>query len=113
MPNTSKVFILRVVHSVIFWIMVACLLYILYCAVARRYDWTLVVALGFIFVEGVALAVNRFRCPLTALAERWGAGHGAITDMFLPGWLASNTFKVSTVVFILEVIGLAVGYFNR
>jgi hypothetical protein len=112
MPST-RITILKVVHSVIFWIMVACLLYILYCAIARRYDWTLVAAVGFILVEGLALAVNRFRCPLTTLAERWGAGHGAVTDLFLPGWLARNTFKLSTVLFIIELVWLAVGYFAK
>ena len=112
MNNKKKILILKVVHSVIYWIMVACLLYIFYCCIARRYDWTLGVAVGFILVEGLALAVNRFRCPLTTLAERWGADHGAITDIFLPGWLARNTFRISTAVFIVELIWLAVGYFT-
>jgi hypothetical protein len=111
--NTKKILILKVVHSVIYWIMVACLLYILYCAVARRYDWTLGVAVGFILVEALALAVNRFRCPLTTLAERWGSDHGAITDIFLPPWLARNTFRISTAVFVIELVWLAVGYFTK
>jgi hypothetical protein len=106
----TRITVLKVVHSVIFWIMVACLLYILYCCIARRYDWTLLGAVGFILVEGLALAINRFRCPLTTLAERWGADHGAITDLFLPGWLARNTFKISTVLFIVEIVWLSIGY---
>ena len=108
---SKKIFFLKFIHSAIFIIMVVCLFYILYCAIARRYDWTLLAALGFIFLEGLVLAINRFRCPLTTLAERWGADHGAITDIFLPGWLARNTFKISTVMVIIEVIWLAIGYF--
>jgi hypothetical protein len=111
--QSTKIAILKVVHSVIFWIMVACLLYILYCAIARRYDWTLLGAVAFILLEGLVLLINRFRCPLTTLAERWGADHGAITDLFLPGWLARNTFKISTVLFIVELFWLAIGYFTR
>ena len=109
--HSTRITVLKVIHSVIFWIMVACLLYILYSAIVGRYDWTLGGAVGFILVEGLALAINRFRCPLTTLAERWGADHGAITDIFLPAWLARNTFKISTIVFIVELIWLAVGYF--
>jgi hypothetical protein len=112
MQNTRILF-LKVIHAVIFWIMVACLLYILYCCVARRYDWTLLIAVGFILVEGLVLLINRFRCPLTTLAERWGADHGAVTDIFLPAWLARNTFKLSTVLFIIELVWLAVGYLTR
>ena len=35
-------------------------------------------------------AGNGFRCPLTELAERYGAEHGSVTDIYLPGWFAHN-----------------------
>jgi hypothetical protein len=111
--QSKRIFALKFIHSAVFLLMVVCLFYILYCCIARRYDWSLLAALGFIFLEGLSLAVNRFRCPLTTLAERWGAEHGAVTDIFLPGWLARNTFKISTVMVILEVIWLAIGYFAK
>jgi hypothetical protein len=111
--RSRKLFILRFIHAAVFIIMVVSLFYILYCAVSRRYDWTLATALGFMFIEGLALAVNRFRCPLTTLAERWGSDHGAVTDIFLPGWLARNTFKIATVMVVVEVIWLAIGYLAR
>jgi hypothetical protein len=112
MDNKTKLFIIKFVHSIIFFFMVACLVYILYCAVARRYDWTLLIALGAILIEGMALLLNRFRCPMTSLAERCGAERGAATDLFLPEWCSRHTFKVSTVIFIIELIWLAVGYFS-
>jgi hypothetical protein len=112
MDNKTKLFIIKFVHSIIFFFMVACLVYILYCAVARRYDWTLLIALGAILIEGMALLLNRFRCPMTSLAERCGAERGTATDLFLPEWCSRHTFKVSTVIFIIELIWLAVGYFS-
>ena len=33
---------------------------------------------------------NGARCPLTGAAEALGAGHGSVTDLFLPRWLARN-----------------------
>ncbi len=111
--NTKKIFTIKFIHSIIFFFMVACLAYILYCAIAGRYDWTLLVALAAIFVEGLALLLNRWRCPLTSLAEKYGAASGAVTDIFLPEWLTRHTFKVSTALVIIELIWLAWGYFIK
>ena len=33
-------------------------------------------------------AGNGFRCPLTDVAERYGAADGSVTDIFLPSWFA-------------------------
>ena len=92
--------------------MVACLVYILYCAIAGRYDWTLLAALIAIFIEGLALLLNRGRCPLTSLAEKYGAANGAVTDIFLPDWMTRHTFKVSMVLVAIELVWLAWGYFS-
>ena len=35
-------------------------------------------------------AGNGFRCPLAELAERYGAEHGPVTDIYLPEWFAHN-----------------------
>ena len=110
--HSKKVFAIKLFHSFIFLFMVACLLYILYCAITRRYDWTLLIALIAVFLEGLALLLNRWRCPLTTLAEKYGAANGAVTDIFLPGWLTRHTFKISTIVVIIELIWLAWGYFS-
>jgi hypothetical protein len=40
--------------------------------------------------ETLVFAGNGFRCPLTGLAERYGAEHGSVTDIYLPKWLAHN-----------------------
>lgn len=40
--------------------------------------------------ETLVFAGNRCRCPLTQLAERYGADHGPVTDSYLPTWFAHN-----------------------
>jgi hypothetical protein len=111
MPS-KKVFAIKLFHSFIFFFMVACLFYVLYCAIFRRYDWTLLIALVAIFIEGLALLLNRWRCPLTTLAEKYGAANGAVTGIFLPDWLTRHTFKISMVIVTIELIWLALGYFS-
>ena len=106
----KKVFIIKLIHSILFIFLVLCLFYILYCAIAGRYDWTLWVALGTILAEGLVLILNRWQCPLTNLAKKYGDEKGTVTDILLPGWLAPHTFKIFTVIFAAEVIWLGFGY---
>jgi hypothetical protein len=44
--------------------------------------------------ECLIYAGNRFRCPLTGLAEELGAESGSVTDIFLPRWLAANIANI-------------------
>ena len=105
------VFVLKFIHSVIFFIMAAALGWILYAAIARRYDWTLAVALGLIFMEGLALLLNRFECPFTTLMKKHANTDIAVTDLFLPEWCSRHTFPIATSIFIIELAWLAYGYF--
>lgn len=93
--------------------MSVCLIYILYCGITRTYNWTLLLALSVIVIEGLALLLNKGRCPLTTLAENQGAEKGSITDIFLPPWLARNVFRFATALFCIELVLLSLGYFIR
>ena len=80
----TKIFYIKLVHSIIFWLMNACLLYILYCGITRTFNWTLLLAISAILVEGLVLLFNHWQCPLTDLAKKYGDGRGSVTDMFMP-----------------------------
>jgi hypothetical protein len=71
----------------------------------------LLIALGLIGIEGLALLLNRFRCPFTTLMRKHAHLNAAVTDLFLPEWCSRNTFPVATVIFTFELILLATGYF--
>jgi len=110
--RSKKIFAIKLIHSFIFLFMVACLVYILYCAIAGRYDWTLLFTLAAISLEGLVLLLNHGKCPFTDLARKYGDPNGSVTDIFLPMWCARHTFKISMVVVTIELIWLAWGYFS-
>ncbi len=89
-----------------------CLIYVLYAALAKAFNWVLLLALVAMFSEGIALVLNKGRCPLTTLAEKWGAEKGSVTDIFLPPVIARNAFKVSAVIVVAELVLLANRYFT-
>ena len=88
------VFHVKLVHTFIFWMLSACVLYILLSGAFDRvtpWTWAAIIAL---VVEGIVLAASGGRCPLTKLAERLGAADGSVSDIFLPRWFADRIFPI-------------------
>lgn len=94
------IFWIKFVHSFIFFLMTACILYVLYSGLFNRVGWLTLISIVLVVVEGIALAINRWRCPLTTLAENMGAEDGSVTGIFLPRWLAKRAFIIWTGVFL-------------
>ena len=109
--HRNKILAVKSIHIAIFIFMTICLFYILYCAVTRTYDWTLLTAIGLLAINGMSILFNHFECPLTTLAKKYGDKKGTVTDIILPDWCARNVFKFFIVVAIIEVIWLSFGYF--
>ena len=110
--ENNKVFTIKFIHSAIFFFMVFCLFYILYAAIVRKYDWILLTAAAMILIDGASIALNRWRCPLTTLAEKHGAADGAITHMFMPRRCVPYVFKFFIVLYVVELVWLGIGYFS-
>jgi hypothetical protein len=98
------IFQIKLVHTVIFWVLSFCVAWVLYCGVTGRIDaWTWVAA-GLLLVESVVLAACRWTCPLTILAERQGARQGSVTDIFLPKPLADQIFPVCGTLYVIGLV---------
>jgi hypothetical protein len=88
------IFQIKLVHTIIFWILSLCTTYALYGGIADRITpWTWV-AVILLLVESVVLIASGWTCPLTILAERRGAPRGSVTDIFLPKWFADRIFPI-------------------
>ncbi|MFC2021398.1 hypothetical protein ACFLU1_06445 [Chloroflexota bacterium] len=107
----DRLLVIKVFHSLIAFFMLGCLFYILYAGITATFNWFLPVAIVAIFIEGGALILNEWRCPLTTLAENWGAEKGSVVDLFMPGIIARNTFKWAPAIFGAELILLGIRYF--
>jgi hypothetical protein len=81
---------IKVVHTVAWLSIESCVAYVLWAGFAGRSDRRAGVAAAVVAGEMVVFAGSGFRCPLTRLAERYGAEHGSVTDIFLPKWFAHN-----------------------
>jgi hypothetical protein len=100
--ENSTVFTIKAIHLFLFVLMIVSLFYALYCAIVGVFNWWLLAAMLMILFDGVSIALNRGRCPLTTLAERHRAVDGAITHLI----------KFFIALFIVELIWLGIGYFG-
>ena len=80
----------KVGHTLAWFSIESCMLYVLFAGVARRSDRRAALAGAVVAGESLIFALNGFRCPLTDVAEHLGAERGSVTDIYLPRWFAHN-----------------------
>ena len=81
---------IKAIHTLIWFSIEVCMLYLLYAGFAKRSDRRAALAVEVVGGESLIFAANGFSCPLSQLAESLGAEHGSVTDLYLPKWLAHN-----------------------
>jgi len=90
---------IKVVHTVVWILFVACILALPVAGCLRRFRAGIVLTVV-ILVECLVLALNHFRCPLTDMAARYTTNRAANFDIFLPLWLAAHNKTVFGTLFI-------------
>lgn len=104
---------IKLIHTAIFALLSACVLYVLASGALGRitpWTWCAMAAIG---IEGIVLFVNGGKCPLTAMAERLGATDGGVSDIFLPTWFADRIFPICGTLFLIGCVLVAVSVLGR
>lgn len=96
---SKTVFYIKFVHSLLFFLIGICTIYVFIAAVVDHITWLTWVAFAVAIAELLALAFNEWRCPLTDLAEKKGAEVGSVADLFLPKFLSDHLFTIFGIVF--------------
>jgi hypothetical protein len=105
-PRISMLILVKVVHTAIWAFFAACILALPVAGGLRRFDWAMGLT-ALVLIECGVLAVNRGRCPLTDVAERFTADRAPDSDIYLPKWLARHNKTLFGALFIVnEVIVL-------
>jgi hypothetical protein len=100
-PRPAVVAGIKAFHTLAWGSIESCVLYVLYAGLRGRTDRRVGLAGGIVAAEVLVFAGNGFRCPLTELAERYGAPSGSVTDIYLPKWFAHNMPAIHTPLLVL------------
>lgn len=95
------IWVIRLIHTLIALIFFAGIAVVYYSAVSQTYNLWLYLALGALFIEGVAVTLNRGDCPFLFLSRKYGDDK-KLLELCLPKNVAKQMFKV---LFIVILIG--------
>ncbi|MFT3701372.1 MAG: hypothetical protein QM802_03340 [Agriterribacter sp.] len=105
MQNEKKLFIIKIIHTVVWLFFNAVIFYMLYAVVNNKIDAWLWVGYGLFLLEGIILLLFKFSCPLTVLARRYTNANQANFDIYLPNWLAKYNKPIYIIIlFVIMLI---------
>jgi len=107
MSHAQMLFLVRVVHTIIYLIMAASVVFILFSSIFGYFGPLLIVATILVGSEVAVFAASGMRCPLTGLAKKYGAEKGYVFDTFLPEILTKYTFRFFGLLLVIGLVGLA------
>jgi hypothetical protein len=95
---------IKAFHSAVFLVMLSAIGWLVATGISGRHDRSVAVAAGLVAIESGVFVANHGVCPLTPLAERYGASRGGVSDIFLPDAVAHTIPIWSTSLIVLGVL---------
>ncbi len=96
---------IKILHTLIWAIMVSAVFYIFYAGVTNTFNKTLWIALLLMGLEIIALLLNKWICPFTTLAKKYTDDYEKNNfDIYLPAWLAGNNKSFFSILFTFGFI---------
>ena len=92
---------IKLLHTVIWAFLAACILALPILALLRRFRWAAILSV-IVLLECGLLAVNGGRCPLSDLAARYTDERASNFDIYLPNWLASHNKTIFGTLFVVS-----------
>lgn len=112
MGPSGKLFVIKLLHSIIWLFFVTVIFYILYSGIANEISTLTWIAIGLVIGEGIVLLTFNMFCPLTIIARKYSDSDKANFDIFLPQWMARYNKIIFTTIYLAGVIIVLLRVFN-
>ena len=103
-PHPLAVAGVKTVHTAVFLVELASILWLVVSGLQGRRDRSVAVAGALVAIEAAVFVVNDGVCPLTPITERLGATRGSVSDIFLPQPVARTIPVWSSALILLAVL---------
>ncbi|MDQ0462694.1 hypothetical protein QO010_000442 [Caulobacter ginsengisoli] len=104
MTDAQRLILVRALHTAIYLVMASSVFIVLLAGITGVHGPWLWIAGALVGVECVVFIASGLKCPLTAVAARYGAG---VSDTFLPERFTRHTFRIFTPLIVLGVLLVA------
>lgn len=95
--------LVKTLHSLAWTVFAGCIVAMPLASATSNHHLAAGLAL-IVLAEVVVLLVNRWRCPLTALAAKYTDDRSANFDIFLPRWLAQHNKQVFGTLYVAGLV---------
>lgn len=103
MNASRSLVVVKVVHTVVWAFFVACIIAVPLLAVAGQLRGAAALS-AVVLAEVAVLVLNRMRCPLTNVAQRFTDDRRENFDIYLPLWLARYNKQLFGSAYVLGLI---------
>lgn len=103
--NSHRLALVRALHGAIYVVMSGAVFAVLYAGVSGARGWWLWLALALVAVEVVIFAGSGMKCPLTAIASKYGAKTGH--DTCFPEAVTRHTLTFFGPLIVIALVLLA------
>lgn len=111
MQSTHLLSTIRTLHTLIYLLMASSVIYLFIAGCFGVFNVVTVLALIVVGMEVMVFTGNGFKCPLTALAVKYGAEKGYAFDTWLPEKATRYTFRFFGALLLLALLLLAGHWF--
>ena len=94
---------IKLVHTLVWAFFASCIFAIPVFAWRGQFR-VAAVLIAIVFLEVVVLLVNRWRCPLTNVAERYTDDRRHNFDIYLPEWVARHNKTIFGTLYVVGII---------
>lgn len=109
MKNRKAIYIIRSIHTLIAAFFIFCIGLLYYFALTGKSSPWIIWITVVLLVEGVVLIINRGKCPLSFLHQKYGDDK-KFYDLFFPEKIAPYMAHILGVATIVGIILLLVGH---
>lgn len=103
MRDTSKLILIKTIHTIIWIFFNFVIFYMLYAAITNKLDYRLWIGYSLFVLEGITLLAFKFFCPLTVMARKYSNSTKENFDIYLPNWLAKYNKPIYTFILIIII----------
>ncbi|NJB71752.1 hypothetical protein GGR42_002214 [Saonia flava] len=111
MNESSKLKVIKWIHTLIWLFFVVLIFYILYSGIKNKITLFTWIAIAFIVGEGLVLLIFKMFCPLTIWARKYSDSQKDNFDIYLPNWLAKYNKIIFTTIFLIGLVLVLIRYF--
>jgi hypothetical protein len=99
--ETGMLTAIKALHTVVWAVLAGAIVALPFLGGQGVFRWAAIISVV-IFIEGVVLVANEWRCPMTDWAAKYTTDRSPNFDIYMPNWLARHNKTIFATFFLVN-----------